>query len=583
MATSYPDVIADRSLTAHESSVAVDDKRKPNVKRAIRPLWILFVLMVFSLPFRVSHLEDPFRGEHEFRQTQTAMGVWEIREHGMSLLHPKLPLFGAPWECPMEYPVFQLAAAAVDELAPWKSLDVSIRVTSLGFFYLSAAALYLLARQLFSGPAVALFSTAVFLFSPYNIFWSRTSMIEYAATFFALAYLVAFIRWTSRPTRGLFLLCLCFGVLGCLTKITTFILPVCTAGTLAGLRVLQLLRRRPGSSRESTMENQGGSTSSSELPPEKASPLPRPLYILLLGGLLVAPVLIGDGYIKHSDRIKSQSPYTAWLSSTDPYMKAWNHGTPEQRLSLFEWRVLGDRMRGTVMSSLTVVMLLGLCYLPFGIQGFERLPGGNLWMGISLAAAPFAAILLLFNLYWVHTYYFIACAPILALWTGAGLGLVNSLIQTRMIRFCFLSLLCACWLRTLTPQAAELGTARPNDPRVNYLSEASKFIREDEPIIVVTRHEWSAFEPYYLKRRAFMAMLLDKPVDLRPLTETDYFKSNGFHWLLLEEGDPRMTELANAIMKRWKHVTAVPVPVGGAPYTFYRLSDEETALSNPND
>jgi hypothetical protein len=115
------------------------------------------------------------------------------------------------------------------------------------------------------------------------------------------------------------------------------------------------------------------------------------------------------------------------------------------------------------------------------------------------------------------------------------------------------------------------------DPRVSYLSEASKFIGQNDPVIVVTRHEWSAFEPYYLKRRAFMAMLLDKPVDLRPLTETDYFKQSGFHWLLLENGEPRMTELANAIMKRWKHATGVPVPVRNVPYTLYRLSDEDAA------
>src|SRR5689334_2345642 len=140
MLASHPDVIADRPLAARDQLVSADDKTKPNVRSAIRPLWIFLVLVLLSLPFRVAHLQEPLRGEHEFRQAQTAMGVWDIREHGISLLHPKLPLFGPSWECPMEYPVFQLAAAAVDALAPWKNLDVSVRVTSLAFFYLSAAA-----------------------------------------------------------------------------------------------------------------------------------------------------------------------------------------------------------------------------------------------------------------------------------------------------------------------------------------------------------------------------------------------------------------------------------------------------------
>jgi hypothetical protein len=86
---------------------------------------IIFVaLMLLSMPFRLMNLQDPLTGEHEFRQTQTALSVREMRAHGISWLHPKLPLFGPPWECPMEYPVFQIAAAALDSVAPWKNLDV---------------------------------------------------------------------------------------------------------------------------------------------------------------------------------------------------------------------------------------------------------------------------------------------------------------------------------------------------------------------------------------------------------------------------------------------------------------------------
>src|SRR5262249_36283230 len=156
----------------------------------------------------------------------------------------KLPLFGPPWECPFEYPVFQIAAAGVDAIAPWNNLDLSIRVTNLIFFYLSAVALYLLARLFFPGPAVALFASAVFLLAPYNLAWSRTSMIEYAATFFALSYLLCFLRWTMNPTRTIFVTGLCFGVLASLTKITTFILPLFICGILAGLCVWKILRSR---------------------------------------------------------------------------------------------------------------------------------------------------------------------------------------------------------------------------------------------------------------------------------------------------------------------------------------------------
>src|SRR5215831_1054914 len=78
---------------------------------------ILTILILLSLALRLINLRAPFTGEHEFRQTQTAISVWDIREHGLDLLHPRLPLFGPPWECPFEYPVFQIAAAALDSIA----------------------------------------------------------------------------------------------------------------------------------------------------------------------------------------------------------------------------------------------------------------------------------------------------------------------------------------------------------------------------------------------------------------------------------------------------------------------------------
>src|SRR5262249_51530948 len=155
-------------------------------------------------------------GEHEFRQTQTALSVWDIREHGFSLLHPRLPLFGPPWECPFEYPVFQLVAAGVDRIAPWANLDVSIRVTNLMFYYLTAVTLYSMVQLVFRRAGIALFASGVFLFSRYNLFWSQTSMIEYAATFFGLAYLLCFIRWTFKPRPSFFVFSLCFGMLGSL-------------------------------------------------------------------------------------------------------------------------------------------------------------------------------------------------------------------------------------------------------------------------------------------------------------------------------------------------------------------------------
>jgi len=518
------------------------------------------------------NLGEPFIGEHEFRQTQTALSVWEMRAHGISLLHPRLPLFGPPWECPFEYPVFQLAAAAVDSIAPWKNLDVSIRLTNLAFFYLTAVALYILARLLFRKGEVALFATAIFLFSTYNIFWSRTSMIESAATFFALAYLVSFIRWTLKPGWVLFSLCIIFGTLGSLTKITTFIIPTFICGVLTGLEAVRMLREKLRSRVQAA--NLTSAASAQFVGIQRPNTSERGFRILWLACLLIIPLLVGQSYTKYGDSIKEKSDYTKWLSSNHPYMKQWAYGTLQQRLDLRKWDILQHRIQGVVMPCFALALVIGFCGLPFLIRGFSSLPRGNFWLGCSLVLAPVAAIGLFFNLYFIHTYYLNACAPFFALCAGAGLWLVFKSIRTEFIKSLYVLLLIGLWLWTASPQMAQACYSSKTDSRLDYLNAASNLIPADEPVIILSATEWSSFAPYYLKRRAFMGMMFNKPVNIHQLVENDYFKKTGFHWLLIEGSAPGLSEQANEIMKRWKTSRLVSIPVNEAPYLLYSLSDE---------
>jgi 4-amino-4-deoxy-L-arabinose transferase-like glycosyltransferase len=539
------------------------------------PLVVLAILAALSAPLRLIYLQQPLTGEHNFRQTQTALSVWEIREHGFSLLHPKLPLFGPPWECPLEYPVFQLGAAMLDSIAPWTDLDLSIRVTNLAFYYLTALALYLLARLLFAGAGAALFTTAVFLFSAYNVFWSSASMIEYAATFFGLAYLISVIRWSLDPGKAVFVLGLLFGILGCLTKATTFVIPLLSAGTLASLQVLRLLRAKSTSDNAHAGLGHRITEDANTIPPAKVRMVLRIGHIVAFGALLIVPLFVGWLYIKYGDAIKERSPYTAWLSSSHPYTKGWNYGTWQQRLRWGSWNLILNRMQHTSLPFPALAMVLGFCALPFRARRFEGLPYGNFWIGCSLSLAPLLAILLFFNLYVVHTYYLIACAPLLALYTGVGLSLVFNMLRTKFLKVIFLLLLLGLWLQEWSPQlGALLGSPPGGDRNVNYLVEAAKLIKKEDPVIIVSSTEWSSFAPYYLKRRAFMAMLLNKPVNIRPLLDEGYFKKNGFHWLLVEGNANGMPEFTAQITNHWKSVRAVPVSVTNAAYVLYSLSDE---------
>ena len=554
------------------SSGASAEGRGDSSPVARRHALIFLLLLLASLPFRLVHLGNPIEGEHEFRQTQTSLSVWEFRENGVSLLHPKLPLFGPPWECPLEYPLFQLAAAAIDSIAPWHNLDASIRLTAILFFYLCAIAFYLLARQLFKRPAIPLFAAAIFLLSPYNLVWSRASMIEYAAGFFALAYLLCFIRWTSRPGWPLFVFTILFGVLACLTKITSFALPLFVVGVLMALHVFGLLRQRLVFLRKLPRARETTPPAAGPVSANTSAAVLQPSRLLLAAALVLLPLFIGLLYVRFSDHIKARSPYTAWLCSNHPYLKKWNYGTLAQRLNASNWKLILTRIRYTVLWDLWIPLLVGIFAFPFRTRSFEKLPAGNFWIGAAFALSPLAVILCFFNLYCIHNYYFIAVAPVIALCTGIGVDFFFSLVKRPFIQALLLLLLTGLWLREFTPFAADICVPSAPDLRAIYLSQAGKIIPKDDPVIVVSPSEYNSFIPYNLKRRAFMAMFINKPVDTRPLVETDYFKQNGFHWLLLDGRSPAAQQLATQIMHHWKF--ARPVKVTFGPYTLYSLSDQ---------
>jgi hypothetical protein len=109
---------------------------------------------------------------------------------------------------------------------------------------------------------------------------------------------------------------------------------------------------------------------------------------------------------------------------------------------------------------------------------------------------------------------------------------------------------------------------------VRYLGQASQLMSPGEPVIILSANEWSSFAPYYLKRRAFIASLFERPADLQPVLDSGFLKRHGFRWLLVEgRNDSRLVKMATQITSRWKTATEVNVPSPHPAYALYRLSD----------
>ena len=142
-------------------------------------LWAtLFLLgvVVFFWTIQIPTLNQALIEMHGFRQTQTAYQSLTLSRGFGSLLHPKLPIFGSPWEVPFEFPLFQYSAAILIKDFGLGA-DAANRLASLIWFTLCLIPLWCLARRLLGSLAssgVVIF----FLFNPFSLQWSRASLIE---------------------------------------------------------------------------------------------------------------------------------------------------------------------------------------------------------------------------------------------------------------------------------------------------------------------------------------------------------------------------------------------------------------------
>ena len=356
---------------------AEHDRRKPDAGLPARRLTartegaVLFVLLLLAAAVRIPTLDQPLVEHHGFRQTQTAYTAVVFHEEGVDLLHPKLPVFGAPFEVPFEFPLFQaMAAAAMSWGLP---ADVAMRSTSLFCFLLSALLLWGLVRHV-GGRVAAMATLALYLFTPFALLWSRASLIEYLAVAGALGWLWAGLLWRDRRRPMYAAAAVAGGLVVMLVKPTTgafWILPLLAyraAGEGAGWR--SWLKAR---------------------------------LDLVLAGIIVVPFLAAVAWTGHADAIKAANPATQWLTSAR--LAGWNYGTLHQRTLQADWSAITARITAYITG-------YPAWLLPLGLLIGLRTRSARFWA--AFVAVPIVTILTFWNLYVVHDYYLAAVSPVLA-------------------------------------------------------------------------------------------------------------------------------------------------------------------------
>lgn len=446
--------------------------RKPATLRSL-PSHRAWLLGVFALAIiiRLPTLGQPLVEKHDWRQTQTAYAALIFAESGIDLLHPKVPVLGPPFDLPFEFPLYQ-AAASIPMMAGVPP-DLALRVVGLGTYLFTAYLLFGLIRRI-GGVSVATATLAFFLFSPFGIVWSRTSMIEFTATSGALVMLWAGIVWRERGGTGLWGIALIGALVTMLVKPTTgvlYILPLLAYRTpVEGSGFIAWIRSRlsPG-----------------------------------IAILVIAPALVGLIWIHYADTIKAASPLTAPYTSDALFL--WNFGTVGQRLHLANWFAIARRIGGALLG-VTFAPLLVAALIPIA-----RSRHRSFW--VAMAMAGIAPIVVFFNLYRVHDYYLAAISPIVAAFLGIGAVWVVERVRNRWA----LALLAAGAIAVTAAMMQDYVRPiyQPVSDESGVLPMSAELARLSLPgdLVLVLGRDWSPSVHYYA-RRTGLAM----PPELLPTT-----------------------------------------------------------------
>ena len=414
--------------------------------------WAFAILAAYVVGV-VPSLGQSLLETHAHRQTQTAYTAVLYAERGIDLLRPPLPVLGPPGSIPQEFPLFQaLGAVLINGGLP---ADMAVRLIGLASFVACATLLYLLARRLM-GSFAALVALGAFMFNAHAWVYGRTSLIEYMATAGGIGFLYFAIRWMDEGRMTHWVAAALAGAIGILVKITTggfFLLPA-------------LLWRSP--------TGRWGF--------QRAS----------VWALVVLALVIGGAWSVYAQGVREETPASVFLSMENQF--AWFFGTLGMRLDPGAWRV-------------PLVALIAL-------SGF----GFVLWAPLAVARAHAArqpafllgllslavvVPLLLFNLYAIHDYYFVAIAPIVAIGIGLGVEWLRQHWEGRWARRASVAL-AGAWVATIVGTLASWSIIYGTPGEEAKAMQIASFVRDNsdpDDWVALRGWSWNTTFLYYARRQ----------------------------------------------------------------------------------
>lgn len=172
------------------------------------PLFYLAIIILASFWIRQYRVNIPLGDWHSWRQVDTAAVSRNFIKEGFDFLHPKYddmaPVANYSLANPqryrfVEFPIYSGIVALV--YLAFNNVEVIYgRQVSVFFSLLSIVFIYLLVKK-FMGVRVALLSSLIFGFLPFNIFFSRVFLPEPMMVFASLAALFFFVLFLEQQQK----------------------------------------------------------------------------------------------------------------------------------------------------------------------------------------------------------------------------------------------------------------------------------------------------------------------------------------------------------------------------------------------
>lgn len=420
------------------------------------------IVILISLFFMFNGIEQPILDQFGFRQTQTANTVqWFINE-GWSIQY-LTPTFGWPWSVPFEFPLYQTLVYWVVLITGW-SIEVSGRLVSIIFFYATLYPIWSILKRFEFSQNDRFIILAIVVMAPVYLFWSRTFMVESTALFFSLMfihYVFEYEKSSSLIGRALFML-FTMALLASLAKITTFLgaLIFVSLYVLFNYRIKEIFSKK----------------------------------IFIAASFVLLVIILGSLWTTYADSIKSLNPFGKAITSEA--LQKWNFGTIEQRIESNRY----DRMLGHIKSNIGLFAIFSLFISIVYFVNFNQKK-----LVTSLVLSFFITFMVLFNLYYVHSYYWYANTIYLIMALGIVVTVMVSFFSKEIYKYLFLTLLLAGSFGQYAKSGYYKSQISDLYSNEDYLvgDFINKHVVKDSTIYIKGK-DWSSEIPFYSNRKSFM-------------------------------------------------------------------------------